>query len=443
MLYRLLKIFVGIGISFYYKEVRVLNKTSLASNGPMIFISNHPNTLMDAMIIGYITRQPVYFMAKGTLFNSKLKLWLLRSLKMIPINRQGEGAVKGVSNQSSFEECYQLLEKKQTLVIFPEGTSFLERRLRELKTGTARIALEVEKRNKGKLNVKVVPLGLNYLKAEKFRSSVLINVGKQLEVKDFLEEYKLNAGKAAKQLTERFRLNLENVLINSSDKEQEILVDDLAELLSSRYLYKRKKVVEHDVRFYKEIRDKVKDIQLEAPEKIPEIQLLVQNIQWRLRKLDVKADFLDRKFRSFMFVRQLVFSVFFLIVGLPLFMFGTWHNLIQFKITDYIVPKITKDIEYYAPIAVLLGMLLYPLAYFFYFLLISNLFEMNLIQKVVYIALMPLSGLYAYSFNKYLKHISFKWRYLLLMFSDKEAVIELKLKRNEVRELIFGKEANR
>ena len=144
-----------------------------------------------------------------------------------------------------------------------------------------------------------------------------------------------------------------------------------------------------------------------------------------------------------MFVRQLVFSVFFLIVGLPLFMFGTWHNLIQFKITDYIVPKITKDIEYYAPIAVLLGMLLYPLAYFFYFLLISNLFEMNLIQKVVYIALMPLSGLYAYSFNKYLKHISFKWRYLLLMFSDKEAVIELKLKRNEVRELIFGKEANR
>jgi len=430
MLYRLLKIFVGIGIRFYYKEVKVLNKTSLASNGPMIFISNHPNTLMDAMIIGYITRQPVYFMAKGTLFNSKLKLWLLRSLKMIPINRQGEGAVKGVSNQSSFEECYQLLEKKQTLVIFPEGTSFLERRLRELKTGTARIALEVEKRNKGKLNVKVVPLGLNYLKAEKFRSSVLINVGKQLEVKDFLEEYKLNAGKAAKQLTERFRLNLENVLINSSDKEQEILVDDLAELLSSRYLYKRKKGVEHDVRFYKEIRDKVKDIQLEAPEKIPEIQLLVQNIQWRLRKLDVKADFLDRKFRSFMFVRQLVFSVFFLIVGLPLFMFGTWHNLIQFKITDYIVPKITKDIEYYAPIAVLLGMLLYPLAYFFYFLLISNLFEMNLIQKVVYIALMPLSGLYAYSFNKYLKHISFKWRYLLLMFSDKEAVIELKLKRN-------------
>ena len=442
MLYRLLKIFVGIGIRFYYKEVKVLNKKSLVSKGPMIFISNHPNTLIDAMIIGYITRQPVYFMAKGTLFNSKLKLWLLRSLKMIPINRQGEGAVKGISNQSSFEECYQLLEKKQTLVIFPEGTSFLERRLRELKTGTARIALEVEKRNKGKLNVKVVPLGLNYLKAEKFRSSVLINVGNQLEVKDFVEDYKLNAGKAAKQLTERFRLNLENVLINSSNKEQEILVDELAELLSSRYLYKRKKGVEHDVRFYKEIRDKVKDIQLEAPEKIPEIQLLVQNIQWRLRKLDVKADFLDRKFRSFMFVRQLVFSVFFLIVGLPLFMFGTWHNLIQFKITDYIVPKITKDIEYYAPIAVLLGMFLYPLAYFLYFLLMSNLFEMTLIQKVGYIALMPLSGLYAYSFNKYLKHISFKWRYLLLMFSDKEAVVELKIKRNEVRELIFGKETN-
>lgn len=438
MLYRLLKIFVGIGIRFYYKEVKVLNRKALVSNGPMIFISNHPNTLMDAMIIGYITKQPVYFMAKGTLFNSRLKLWLLRSLKMIPINRQGEGAVKGVSNQSSFEECYQLLESNHTLVIFPEGTSFLERRLRELKTGTARIALEAESRNEGKLKLKVVPLGLNYLKAEKFRSSILVNVGKKISVTEFLEDYKLNAGKAAKKVTEIFRLNLEEILINSKTKEQEQLVDDLAELLSSRYLYKRKKGVEHDVSFYKEIRNKVKDIQLESPEKIPEIQLLVQNIKWRLRKLDVKSDFLDRKFRSLMFIRQLFFSIFFLIIGLPLFMFGAWHNLIQFKITDFIVPKITKDIEYYAPLAVLLGMFLYPTVYFLLYFLVTSLFEMTYIEQVIYVVLMPVSGLYAYSFSKYLKHISYKWKYILLMFSDQKAILELQEKRKEVRDLIFN-----
>ena len=94
---------VGIGIRFYYKEVKILNRTSLSNNGPLIIIANHPNTLMDAMMIGYATKQPIYYMAKGTLFNSRFKLWLLRNLNMIPINRRGEGTTNGVSNQDSFE----------------------------------------------------------------------------------------------------------------------------------------------------------------------------------------------------------------------------------------------------------------------------------------------------------------------------------------------------
>lgn len=437
MLYKLLKLLVGIGIRFYYKEVKVLNRSSLSSDGPMIFIANHPNTLMDAMMIGHVTKQPIYYMAKGTLFNSKFKLWLLRSLNMIPINRMGEGAVKGVSNQVSFEECYSLLESNKTLVIFPEGTSFLERQLRELKTGTARIALEAESRNGGKLNLKVVPLGLNYLKAEKFRSSVLVNVGCQIGVTDYLEDYSTNVGSTAKLLTEKFRYNLEQVLINSRTKEQEILVDELVEILSSKYLPQKKKGVEQDVTFYREIRDQIQNIQLENPDKIAQIQLLLQNIQWRLRKLNVKSDFLDRKFRSVMFIRQLFFSVFFLIVGLPLFMFGAWHNLIQYRLTDFIVPKITKDIEYYAPLAVLIGMFLYPTMYFVFYLIVTNLFDMSYITQVIYLISLPVSGFYAYSFSKYLKHISYKWKYMLLMISEKKAMLELKEKRNELRTLIF------
>jgi len=408
----------------------------LSSEGPLVFIANHPNTLMDAMMIGHVTKQPIYYMAKGTLFNSKFKLWLLRSLNMIPINRQGEGAVKGVSNQISFEECYKLLENNKTLVIFPEGTSFLERQLRELKTGTARIALEAEKRNQGNLNLKVVPLGLNYLKAEKFRSSVLVNVGNQLTVNEYLEDYQLNPGKASKLLTEKFRVNLENVLISSRTKEQEYLVDSLVEILSSRYIRGSKKGVEYDVNYYREIRDSIQQLQLEQPEKVAKIQLLLQNIQWRLRKLDVKSEFLDRKFRSLMFVRQLFFSLIFMVLGLPFFMYGLWHNLIQFKLTDFIVPKITKDKEYYAPLAVLLGMFLYPIIYFAFFILINNLFEISSLMQVVYLISLPASGLYSYWFNKYMKHISYKWRYLLLMFSEKSAMLELQSKRNELRVLL-------
>ena len=48
--------------------------------GARILIANHPNTLMDAWILGQICKEPIYFMTKGTFFNNKLKSVFLRSL---------------------------------------------------------------------------------------------------------------------------------------------------------------------------------------------------------------------------------------------------------------------------------------------------------------------------------------------------------------------------
>ena len=439
MIYQFLKFTVGIGIRFYYKEVKILNSKSLSHDGPLIIIANHPNTLMDAMMIGFVSKRPIYFIAKATLFNSKFKLWLLQSLNMIPINRQGEKSIKGISNQGSFDACYKILESGKTLVVFPEGTSFQERHLRELKSGTARIALEVEKRSRGKLNLRVIPLGLNYLKAEKFRSSVLVNVGPQIPVAEYLEDYEQHGGRAAKKLTEKFRVNLEHVLVNSDSKEQEILVDELSELLSSKYIKSSEKGVEGDISFLKEIRNRVEEIHLTQPWKIIEIQLLIQNLQWRLSKLDIRADFLDRRFRSLMFFRQILFSIFFLIIGLPVFIYGFFHCIVQYKLTDFLVPKITKDIEYFAPISVLLGLIFYPIFFFSFLLIATSIFDFTWLGKFLYFLSMPLSGLFANSFYRYLRHISFKWKYIFLMINDKKAMIELQEKRNELRTIIFEK----
>jgi len=208
MIYRILRLIVGLGIKIYYKEVTVKNTRALEHDGPMIIIANHPNTLMDAWMIGYACSKPIYFMAKSTFFNSPLKRKILKSLNMIPINRQVDGKIKGINNTDSFEACYQLLEEGKTLVVFPEGTSIPERKLRELKSGTARIALEAEARNNGNLNLKIVPIGLFYSQAEKFRSSVLISIENGLFATDFLTEYSQNASLAAKKLTKVFRLHL-------------------------------------------------------------------------------------------------------------------------------------------------------------------------------------------------------------------------------------------
>lgn len=429
MLYRFLKLIVGLGIRLYYKEVRIKNKSNLKTEGPLIIIANHPNTLMDAWMIGNVCQQPIHYMAKATLFEGKLKMTLLRSLNMIPINRVGEGKVDGVSNQDSFQACYDILEKGKTLVVFPEGTSFQERHLRQLKSGTARIALEAERRNQGKLGLTVLPIGLNYSQAEKFRSGVLVNVGQPIPVKDYLKEYEENSGKGARKLTEQFRIRLEQVLVNSDNKDEEKMVDRLAAILRSRYTKEGMENVEDEMSFLKKIRDRLDDYKVTEAWKTDEIRLLVENIEWETQKWDIRADFLDRRFRSRMFFRQMIFSAVFLVIGLPLLLFGMMHNFVQYKLTDFLIPKLTKDIEYYAPLAVLLGLVLYPLFYYGCIELVNIFIPLTFWKWLIYFISMPLSGLFAFFFFRYLKHIGYKWKYIFLMIRQKEVMISLKEKR--------------
>lgn len=439
MLYHFLRFLVSIGIRFYYKEIKIINKNNLPDNGPCIYIANHPNTLMDAWMIGYVSKMPIYFMAKGTLFSSSFKSKILRSLNMIPINRSGDEQAKGVSNAASFESCYQILKEGKCLLIFPEGTSFLERHLRELKSGTARIALEAEHRNNNKLGIKIIPLGLNYIDADRFRSRVLIHIGKAISLENYYNEYEKNQSLAAKKLTELFRIRLEQVLVSSSEKEDELLVEDLYAIFSSKYIKNNSKGAEGDYQLLKQIRDKINELSITEPWKINEIKSILLELKSKLSQYEIRADFLDRRFRMRMFLRQIVVSLLFLLIGLPIFIFGIIHNILQYKLTDLLVPKLTKDIEYYAPLSVLVGLILYPLTYCLFMVLSANLFQLEVWEKIIYFGTMPLTGLLAYSIHAYFKHITIKWRFMTFLLYRRELVIGLKDKKEQLRQLIFEK----
>lgn len=439
MLYRILKFLISIGIRLYYREIRVKNSEKLPQSGPLIIIANHPNTLMDAWVIGMICKQPIYYMAKATLFNSKFKLKLLKSLNMVPINRQGEGKVEGVSNEDSFSECYKILNEGKTLVIFPEGTSYKERVLRKLKSGTARIALETEHRKAGKLGLQVVAVGLNYSQSEKFRSTILIDVDTPQFVTPFLEEYLENPRSAAQKLTTQFRTRLEKVLVTNESQEEETLVDKIYAILHSKYIPSNERGVERKVTELKDIKAKLDELNLVEPWMVTDIQLKVKSIQWKLDKLKIKTDFLDRRFRSRMFYRQLLTSSVFVVVALPLFLFGLLHNLFQYLFTDWIIPKLTKDIEYYAPFAVFIGIFLYPSIYALLLYIIgAQLLELSTVGLVIYFILMPITGLFAYWFSRYLRHVSDKWHYMFLMMDRKHLLKALREEKSTLKSMVFG-----
>jgi 1-acyl-sn-glycerol-3-phosphate acyltransferase len=433
-----LKFFIGIGIRLFYSEVKIKNYKNLPQKGPLIVIVNHPNTLMDAWVIGMICKQPIYYMAKATLFKTKFRLRILKSLNMVPINRQGEGVIDGVDNVDSLEECYKILEAGKTLMIFPEGTSYQERVLRKLKTGTARIALETENRNNGKLGLKVVAVGLNYSQPEKFRSKIFIDIDEPKGVANYLKDFEKEPIITAKKLTAQFRTRMEKVLLTTETKQEDILIEDIAKVLKSKYTAKGEKGVSREVKSMKEIKDKIDELKLFQPWVITEIHTKVRAINWKLEKLQIKTDFLDRKFRSSLVFRQLISSVLFLLLGLPFFIFGLIHNIVQYKVTDYIIPRLSTDIEYYAPFAVFLGIFFYPFIYALFMLLGFFVFDFNWWMLLIYLLLMPLSGFFAYWFVRYMQHISYKWQYIFLMADRKSLLQDLQKEKNELRDMILS-----
>jgi 1-acyl-sn-glycerol-3-phosphate acyltransferase len=435
MLYRLLKFLIGIGIRLYYREIKVRNKENLRHDGPLIIIANHPNTMMDAWIIAQSISQPIYFMAKGTFFNTPLKRKILGSLGMIPINRPIDNVTSGVDNNASFEACYKVLEEGKTLVVFPEGNSMMERQLRDLKSGTARIALEVEQRNEGKLNLKVIPIGIFYSQGEKFRSSVMLTVEQGLFVNDQLAEYAENPSAAARKLTARFRQHLERVLVANDSLEQEQLIDDIYTIVKDET---NNGDVESRVEKLKQISDCIEEIQLLKPYLTEDIQALLKEIQWQTQKLQIRQDFLHKRFRTKPYVAQLIFSLIYGIIGFPIFLFGFIHSIVPFKATDLLIPRLIKNVEYYAPVAVLMGLALYPLNYVLFLWAVGNLVQLSVIGKILYFCTMPLTGMFAYYFIRFFSKTAYRWKYLFVRKNNRHALDDLQKSRDRLIDLLHS-----
>ena len=437
MLYRILKLIITLGVRSYYKEIRVINGEHLDQQGPLILIANHPNTLMDAWIMGYINHRRVHFMAKATFFNSPLKRKLLAALGMIPINRKSDGMIQGVANKDSFEACYQLLERGEILVIFPEGTSFLERRLRELKTGTARIALEAEHRNGGKLGLQVIPVGLNYISADSFRGSVMAHVGKPISVDAFLEEYTTNQGIAAKKLTERFRTELSRVFVTMDDDVKEQLGQQLSYLFHSKYAA-TEKGVRQSIGFMKQFQERLDVIAVSAPWKLEVIHEEASALSKSLTVFGIRPDFLDRPYRSTLYLRQTLQSYFFLLLTIPFFLVGFVHNVLPYYLIGKVVPRLSREIEYHAPLTVLLGLLLYPLTYIGWTVLLNTLLHPSWTVLLAYAVLLPVTGLFAHFFLRYVRHLLSKQQFSRFARRRKGVFLQLKAQRAALKDLIFN-----
>ena len=144
---QLLKILIQAGLWLFCNKIHIKNKQLFKTNGPLLIIANHPNSFLDALIIGSYYKRRVYFLARGDAFKKPIHRFILESLNMIPVYRLREGKEFLHLNDYAFNKSIDLLNKGYAVLVFIEGICINSNELQPFKKGTARILEGIQKLN--------------------------------------------------------------------------------------------------------------------------------------------------------------------------------------------------------------------------------------------------------------------------------------------------------
>lgn len=226
-LHRLIRIVILNLVRLFYPRIEVRGRENLPVDRPIIFVLNHPNGLIDPMMLMLGLGRSAAFLAKSTLFGNPIGRTFMAAFGAIPIYRQRDEGQPGgpqagdaaARNEETFARCRALLGQGGALALFPEGATHSGARLLQLRTGAARIALSAEQEHDWTLGVQITPVGLWYQSKIHFRSSALVVIGQPFDLSVYAQGYVANEQETVRTVTRRIETGLSQVVLQAENAE--------------------------------------------------------------------------------------------------------------------------------------------------------------------------------------------------------------------------------
>jgi len=403
--YALLRKITSFYHSLYYENISVVNIENIPSGDPVIFTPVHQNALMDALAIIYTADKQPVFMARADIFKKDVLRKILTSLKIIPVYRIRDGKEALSNNDSSFELAFQVLKSNGAVGIMPEGNHGEQRRLRPLKKGVARLAIQAQELLGKKASIKIVPVGLEYSNYYTFRSNLLVIYGKPIDITDYLDEYKINAAKGLQLIRTRLSDELKSIMIDIDTDEYYDTIYEAKELYSYS---KREDVPDLYDKFLleKNLTDKLVSLSNNNPEKMRELKSLMLELTSKASALKLKPWIFswNPPLKSVDWFSDILrYTVFF-----PVFIFAALFHAVPY-ISSEILSHKTEDKQFVSTMRFVISFLFYLLWYFFILIM-----PFSIIMKGILLLTMPIFGIISYDYWDSLKKANIKFRFLLL-----------------------------
>lgn len=177
MFYYCIKLLGRCSLLFFFRRKIKCGFPLHTLKGPAIIAANHPDSMVDAVIIACLCRQPVYFTIRSDMFRNPVFRFFLKFLHGIPVFRSSEEKGKLKENFNSIARCRDILKKNGIILVFPEGITVHEWKLKPIRSAAARIVQEALTDPQLAQTLQVVPVGLTYNDYAHPAKTVLIHTG--------------------------------------------------------------------------------------------------------------------------------------------------------------------------------------------------------------------------------------------------------------------------
>jgi len=428
-LYAILKLFVNTAHYLFYRHIVVTNSENIPEDGPLIFVPNHQNALMDALAVICTTKRQIVFLARADIFKNPFQSWVLGKFKILPVYRIRDGAESLKENEEIFRQCIEILHNNMSLALFPETTHHDKRRLQNLKKGVPRIAFLAEEKSDFRSGVQIVPVGIYFSHYQNYYSTLQVNYGNPFEIGSFAKEYYSSPQKAMMLLKEKMAEQIRPLMIDIKSAKYYDLFEKIRELYDFSMTRKSGKKLLQAEKF---IADKnilnIMDAYAENHDsELQELDLKV-DIYYNLLK---KTGFRDWLFDSTAYSKMLIILKCLLFIpAVPFILYGIVSNYLPYWITEKVV-KSTKDKQFHSSIKFGLGLVLFPVYYIILLVLLSYLTG-NLLLLLLLFAGMPLSSKIWFAGTIRIKKIFSVIRFVQLSDKNDTELNELKNLRKEI-----------
>ena len=417
MLYYILRLWVSWYARYFYAKTYFTGMDKIPKDKAVILACNHPTAFTEPAYIGGSTLQARNFMLRGDMFNdSKLTAAFLRSIKCIPIYRAQDGMANLKKNEATLNYCYELLDKGENIFILSEGDSKLEKRLRTIQKGTARLAFGAYEKF-GTKDIVVVPIGINYMDASRSGSKVYADFGPPIPLSDYFEAHEKNPRRAVKLLTDKIKVELRKRVIHVANPADDALADKLLMLLENNQtdaplpLISTKPSRQFEFIAFVNRLNELDEIQKK------ELSNKTDAYFGKLRQLGIKdIGIAQRQYYSW-------FTFLALIIGFVPFIIGWFTNFIPTRLPKMYADRKIKQPKFYASVQVGMGAVLYNV-YFWTLLIIAAIW--GNIWWVLFVCAFPIFGIFRTRWWEY----ATKWNDARkVSHLDKETVEEVRRMR--------------